>query len=122
MSDYIHIMLAVNDPDNGIETGYVRAIDFDDLLSVWAYDPVMTCRCVGNDKLRLGRRVFPIQGYTTWVGNWCWDAVSVDIETANAIAEHIRKSGKFSPEQGVIEVWDAWDNGQPIDLRIADAD
>lgn len=113
----MHIMLAVNDPDNGCHSGYLRAVDFDDLLSVWAYDNAMTCRYISDHKLRIGRRVFPIQGYTTWVGNWCWDAISVDYDTANAIAEHIRNSGKFSPEQGVIEVWDAWDNGLPIYLK-----
>lgn len=120
MSDTLRIMLAVNNPDNGVHSGYLRAVDFADLLSVWAYDNAMTCRLetIGVDRIRIGRRRFPILRYSTWVGNWCWDAVLVDGNVANAIAEHVRKSGKFHPEMGVSEIWDAWESGKPLDLRV----
>ena len=121
MSDIIRILLAVNNPDNGVHSGYLRAVDFGDLLSVWAYDNAMTCRLerLGIDRLRIGRKTFPIMDYHTWVGDRCWDAVVVDGDVANAIAEHVRKSGKFNPEMGVIEIWNAWNSGQPIDLRMS---
>ncbi len=117
MSDVLRIMLCVNNPDNGVHSGYLRAVDFADLLSVWAYDNAMTCRLETDGKLRIGSRKYPIIRYSTWVGNWCWDSVLVDGDVANAIAEHVRKSGKFRPEMGVIEVWEAWDAGQPIRLQ-----
>ena len=77
------IHLCTNDL-NGQFTDKLDAIDFGQLLhleSSFMPDANVTCRRVGRDRIRIGRRIFPIQDYVVWAGNWCWDAVKVDPPT-----------------------------------------
>jgi hypothetical protein len=118
----VYLMIAVNDADNGAFTGRARGFNFDypgsaDIaLSLenndWNGD--MVCRRVGADRLRIGRRVFSILSYGTWIGNWCWDGVTVENHVAQAIAEYLRATGKWHPDMGYAELWDAWDSDAPI--------
>ena len=129
----ILVMLCVNDPDNGCDTGRVSAIEFSAQAdsvnpmiklesSYWNWGPV--CRLLEGDpkRIKISRRTFPILGYRTWVGNWCWDAALVTIETANQIlaylkSQHDRKGNPYwSPDQAWTEIWEAWEKGEKIDL------
>lgn len=118
----VYLMFAVNNPEDGVDTGRARAFNFNyrgdpeialELESTY-WDGAIVCRMIGKDRLRIGRRVFPVLGHSTWVGNWCWDGVTVENHVAQAIAEHLRSTGKWSPCAGYEELWDAWESGVPI--------
>lgn len=88
---YIDLMLCVNDPDNGVDTGRVDGIDV-----AFAGDPEsllelrgqpLVCRTIQDAYgtphiLRVGRVNAAIITYQGWVGNWCWDMARVNLEDA----------------------------------------
>lgn len=121
MSDML-LMLAVNNPDNGCDSGRVCAITFEyensPDFALELEDGDMVCRRESDGSLRIGRRRFPIHGYATWVGNWCWDCARVTTETAQEIAEYLRASGKWHLLSGYEELFEAWESGAP--LRFTD--
>lgn len=115
MSDIL-VMLAVNNWRNGSHQGFIDQIEFDDWLKLEGLRTA--CRHEKDGTLRIGRRHFPIRGYGTWVGNWCWDAARVTTEVAQEIAEYLRASGRWSCFEAEEHVFEAWENGAP--LRFTD--
>ena len=126
------LMLCVNDPNNGNHTGRVEGIEFcvpgelDAPIklesSYWDWGPA--CRRVdGGKHLKISRRTFPIRGYSTWVGNWCWDAAIVTVETANRILAYLqsqhdpRGNSYWTVDHAYSEIYDAWEKGEAIDLQ-----
>jgi hypothetical protein len=105
--------ILVNNPDNGVDTGYVEAFDFAAMLHLHG----LPLRCTVDTtrlKVRISRRLFSIEKYDTWVGNWCWDAMEVSLETASQIAEYVRSTGKYNCEGGETSLFNAWHVGGPI--------
>lgn len=120
----VHLHMACNNPDNGNHTGQADAIQFfggDDL------DPMLMltgrplrCRPWISHKsgktrhLQLGH--FPgirIVGYTTWVGNWCWDAAQISDADAAKVANYLRKRG-WHNEGGWVDMDEKWDSETPF--------
>lgn len=115
MTDTMLIMFACNHYDNGSDLGKADAFEFGDLLHIaggW-----IVVRRIGVDKLRIGRRVFPIISYGSWIGNWCWDGARVTLEVANRIAAHLQATGRFNAEHGEATIFDMWHEGKSIDFR-----
>ena len=121
MNDYINFDMCVNDDNgNGEHTGKLAAAhlrvfgDSDTFLNLSCTGREITCRRLDNKHIRVGRRTFPIVGYRAYVGNMRWDSAVVTVETANAIADVLRISGKYEPESGTAELWDRWEAGKPL--------
>ena len=123
------IHLCVNDPNNGNSTERLYAIQFDDVLkleSAFIPDPNVVCRLISNGpemRIRIGRKTFPINKYSYWVGNWCWDAIFVDDDIATEILAHVqglelRGIQKFQPEEAMTEIWDKYENGENITFPV----
>ena len=132
---YVSIHLCCNRVEDGEPGAGLTKIEFhppgaagDACLSLetqfsgsdFGLSPVCTCS-YANGRLRLGRRTFPVRGYQTWAGNWCWDMAHVDPAVANAILRHVRSlavKGRPSlrPDQGWEELWDAYQAGQEIEF------
>lgn len=120
----IQISLCLNNPNNGEPMRQLWAIDFDSLIHLESNimpDPGVTCYRCDDHHVRIGRRKFPIIGYAFWVGNWCWDAIAVSIETANNILAYIqslriRDFKKYGLEEAQTELWDAYEHSDKIDL------
>jgi len=120
----IHIHLACNNPDNGTHTGQTESIQFFGADSV---DPMLmltglSARCqvwrsTKSSKsrlLRLGHLpAIRILNYSTWVGNWCWDAALVSDADAAKVANYLRKR-KWHNEGGWVEMGDKWDSQEPF--------
>lgn len=115
------IHLAHNQLENGLPSGGLRAIEFGNhasFESIYLDAPICTC-CVAHDKVRLGRKIFPIASYAPWVGNWCWDTITVTPEIASEILRHLR-SMKYhgDPKMELVEAsnefWRLYHAGKPI--------
>lgn len=117
----IRFNMAVNDYDGlGIHTRHLHACEFE----APDEDLYIHLECTGNeivcdhsygDKfIRVGRRKFPILSYGRYIGNMMWDAAKVTPEVASEIAEYIRKSGNYEPDDGSTVLWDAWSAGLPL--------
>lgn len=119
----MQLLFACNDPENGTFIGKADWFEFDDCetLSVTRYGQPLTVRVIGGGmdaRIRIARRVFPCMGYTRWVGNWCWDAVWVDVAVADEIANYLR-SFHFQVDCAVSTIAEMWRNDEPIDFTSA---
>jgi hypothetical protein len=125
MRKLVQIMLAVGD-EHGNPTGWVEKICFDGLdgdtaleLSYPFWPPSCSPVCYhipGEKVIKFSRRKFHIEGYHTWVGNWCWDAVSCAPEVATALANYALKIG-FTPEGGWESIYRKIEAKEPIISR-----
>jgi hypothetical protein len=116
-----HIHLACNNHRNGFHQGHVESISIygDDGI-----DPLLmltggrlSCGVARSEKshkarfLRLGHlRNLRILSYTTWVGNWCWDAAQLSPEDTARLVNHLKRRG-WENEGGWIEMGEKWDSG-----------
>jgi hypothetical protein len=119
MNDHIRFDMCVNDEyGHGVHTGKLRAAQFSDRdgneLSLECVDREMVCRKLDDRHIRVGRRTFPILSYGCYVGNMVWDSAVVTVETASAIADVLRASGKYAPIYGSTEWWDRWEAGESL--------
>lgn len=121
----MQIDLCVNDPNNGNSTGMLWAIQFDNVIhleSNFIPDPDVRCYRCDDHHVKIGRRKFPIIGYAFWVGNWCWDTITVTVATANEILAYIQSlrlhdRQKFGVESAQEDVNDDYELGRKIDLN-----
>jgi hypothetical protein len=115
--------MCVHDYDgNGQHTGYLHAAQFeanDEELHLECVDREIACHKVDAKTICIGEQVFPILGYSTYVGNMMWDMAWVTTETANAIAAVLLKDGNYEPDYGTLATWERWDGGEPL---FSDAD
>ena len=124
------VMLACNDPDNGVHTGYCDAVE---LLPRWRDgDPLLKldgvpwrCQCQAitakervwcagtgyEGLLRFGRLRVPYLDAQSWVGNWCWDAVVLHVEHAAILVATLCASPRWGIEEGASVLYDAWQAG-----------
>lgn len=111
--------MCVNDHKGyGQHTGKLRAAQFEtgdgwEIYIACIYRPI-TCRKLDDNRIRVGRRAFPIVSYACYIGNMMWDSARVTMEVANEIADVLRKDGNYAPESGSAGLWKAWDAGTKL--------
>lgn len=128
----ISVDFACNDPDNGIYVGkfhmmQVRAgaddMDFDGpcYQSDGITFKIIETPIVGsisNQHLfaQVGRLKVPIYGYREWVGNWCWNSISVSWVEALKIINYIgkNKTGGWHMSNGPTDLFDAFNERHEI--------
>ena len=100
-----HIMLCMND-ENGIETGRIESIH----ISNNKGEQASFCHSWngvrgGYDKthVKIGRRKFPITGYNEYVGNICWNLVTVTPGIGAEVMRWLKKLTAFQCEGGTVE-------------------
>ena len=121
----IVVMLACNDHRNGLPTGKCDAVQF---LTDWqAGAPVLKldggpwrCRLIADTDrvwpdggryegvLQFGRLALPWKNATSWVGNWCWEAVTLAVEQAAILVATLCASPRWGLEAAAMELYDAW--------------
>ena len=106
-SDDVFVSLYVNDPANGMDTGRVCAVHVDDdgenieLETGYLRDSDNPTYAIERQmkggfqcaKVRVGRHTYWIGGYRQWVGNWCWDGVSMTRREARRLIVNLLARG-----------------------------
>lgn len=127
MNTWIH--LCVNN-DHGFSTGKLYGLEILgagaeiilELESVFFPEPAILCKRLASSRIKLHERIFPIQRYATWVGNICWDAIQVDLQTAEHIINYLAtlrlKDGEqmLSASSGHTRIFNAYQAARPIHL------
>lgn len=123
----IILSVCINDSRNGMPTGRLRAVDFLEcrlggaLCSEYnRWHPACHIEFGADRKqLVIGQRSYPVHGHITWYGNWCWDAVAVDLPTLQQIVEHLHSLKKFDVDEAPTEFFHAWEDGQGLREAVA---
>jgi len=117
----ISVDFACNDPDNGNFVGkfhmmQVRAGDDDmEFDGPWSQSEGITFSAK-DGKARIGRIIVPFWSYRQWVGNWCWDSISVSWVEALRIINYVgkNKAGGWHMSNGPTELFDAFNERHEI--------
>lgn len=76
--ELIQVMLCCNDPDNGLFDGRLSGLEIGPNMKFsstqWTGPAI---RWVGTNGMRIAGKTFNFDGYRNWVGNWCWDCVTM---------------------------------------------
>jgi hypothetical protein len=121
LPETLYLGLAVND-DGGNHTGEVSHVEFSDPsggeILILDGAPIRCYLLKDKSKLKLARRIFPIEAYGTWHGSMVYDAAVVTIDTAEQMAQYLRERG-WEYELALEGIGTQWTDGQPLDFRSA---
>ena len=131
--ELIRVMLCCNDPDNGIFDGHLSALEIGPNMSFsstqWKGPRLAYLggdgRTFGHARVRIAGKVFPICGYRNWVGNWCWDCVTMRGETVIELLNWPRFSQFFDIDEGEERLFNWFKARRPWsdnDLRLIGKD
>jgi len=84
----IQLMLATNNPCNGLPSGQAASLEIPNLISLEG-EPV-SCDFVSDHLLELDGIRFSIYGHTPWAGNWCWTGCHIDAGNLVLILDRLR--------------------------------
>lgn len=106
----VSVMFACNNPDNGLFIGRFEnlALSFGangDAQHLSINGPSRKLTFLNGNKLRVCRRTLPIGRRREWVGNWCWDEVTLcPLGTARLL--NALKDARWTPEAGTEELFE----------------
>lgn len=105
------INLAIND-NNGNWDYKIRRAEFGNLIDANAqWRPAQAE--IKDDTIYIGYVSAKVLRRINWYGSMAFEGIEVSIDDAQRIAEYLRERG-YTPGTGDGDVWDAWDNNQPI--------
>src|SRR5690349_14173418 len=108
----VQVMLACNDPDNGNFAGECDTIEIPDLITVEG--PALKCQFIDDGRwLRLEDQGFMIRSHATWVGNWCWDQVTMSLAEAGRLLRWLHERD-WTCTEAEAGLFDAWHSDGPI--------
>lgn len=121
------VMVCCNDYRNGNPTGRFESLEIFD-CELTGLPMTFSCEDrhhrernsgTGDMTARFGRLTVPALSYKSWVGNWCWDAVSVRLIYAVRIWNHLVSTGNWHCEGGPCELFDLFNSKGMIDPKTA---
>lgn len=102
----IRVSFACNSHRNGAFLGTFEAVEFDDETGdtlVSLSGPQVTIRWIGDARaVRIGNQLYQCSRYATFVGNWCWDAATFELEDARNLLRALLDLG-FSKDEWALE-------------------
>lgn len=136
----VEVLLCCNNPDNGVFTGRLCAIEVGPNLrfetaGLWS-ERLGPClrylwreerphRGAGTQRIAISGRYFPIINYRCWFGNWCWDAVAMRGATVLALLNWMKRKPWFALHEAEERLWNHYESDRPFedhDLRLITKD
>lgn len=120
----ILVMLCVNDPDNGSPLGLIDGVEIGELpLRLEGpqgfdreFGPIGTTSFASTSStITVGGQVFRHRGYSTWVGNWCWDAAHMTVDAVLALLNHLKAEG-WDCHEAEESLYERWRRPQPLTM------
>lgn len=112
---YLSVMICVNNPHNGLFCGRIAGLEISDFLHLEPRVlPEPRCTLRGG-YFSVHRHKVPIFSHQSWVGNWCWDAVSMKGLGGAALIAHLL-SQHVSDEAFKVWGFDRADGEAAIEL------
>lgn len=124
------IMLCCNDHRNGIFAHRLSALEigpnmtFESTRWYESQQPRMRWLMMkegGTYGIAIAGKHFPIVGYRSWVGNWCWDMAVMEGCTVLELLNWPRLRRFFDVTEAESRLFNWWKSGQPwtdSDLRL----
>lgn len=127
--EIVPLMIACNDPENGSFDGILRGIqlgnseildleccivDEEDGFELDGLDIEVTS---DNNYLKVKSETtytVPLLGRKSWVGNWCWDCVLVDLSELTKFLNWLMQTNTFWCVAGVETLYSAWHDMKPF--------
>lgn len=115
----VRVDIACNDPDSGIFAGVAEQIQIGQELIELEAVHVRAPRFVDlGGTFRLAGKVWPYQSSKEWIGNWCWNAYWLRIETAVEFLVWLQHGGLFHCTMGEDRIFEMWN--APVRLQAED--
>lgn len=124
-ADKLCIMLCCNNPDNGMFEGYVESITIE--LACGESIKLNGPRVKVSEKaaalsdgrrfelIKIGRVTARKFAGASWVGNWCWDSVTINSEKARQVINYLKKR-EWLVECSPVAFYDRWKEAGEITL------
>jgi hypothetical protein len=102
--EIVRVHLACNDPDSGAFAGETEMVEFqsDRHEATLGGEIADVAFEAGDRAVVIAGERYAIQCHSHWVGNWCWDAVTMSFEDARRLLTNLLKVG-FKPEEWTDE-------------------
>ena len=125
------VMVCVNYDRNGMFSGKVRGISVNGSVDI-----LIDLYCMMMDGIKCefttidGVKTFIIgkdikvtyHSKQDWVGNWCWDMISVTEHDVAKLLNQLRESEKWDFEMGLTEFSDLWESDKPFRTKHFEAE
>ena len=110
----VAIDLACNDPDSGLFAGRIQGVQIyyrcgDPLVELeprTTRAPLLTR--LGEGRLRISGKSWPIVGSKEWFGNWCWNRYWFDRGVAADLLIWMQARDLFVCSTGELRIFNAW--------------
>ena len=114
----LNLMLCCNNPDNGLFAGKVSDIHIElpNGESVQLNGSPIRVSFIAQTEIRIGRTRAVMLNCREWVGNWCWDLVTVSGGSARIIANYLKSMG-WSCQLAPTELYNRWLEAEPIEAE-----
>ncbi len=114
------VMLCCNDHRNGLFIGRLVAIELLG-LSLAHDDFIDGCAVsfLGDNRIRISRRIFTYSGQREWVGNWCWNAITMVPLEAKRLLRYLRETGAWHCEEGPTRLFAWWHKSESAQQGVA---
>ncbi len=120
MNDRVVVDLAVNDPANGQFAGECDMLTIGGVITLEG-DPtwVRLCNFEHGGAHEINRLFMcgcslQVFSYRQWVGNWCWDAVEIQVKSAAGFMQLLRESSHWTCTEAESDLFEAYQSGQPL--------
>lgn len=106
-----------NDPNNGLFTGKVSDFNIDLPCGEPLELSGPECRItVLVNRIKIGQKSFLFRNYREWVGNWCWNAATLEDEAVWRLVSYLRDVKKWTCQCGPTGLFDLINEnrGEPL--------
>jgi hypothetical protein len=67
-------------------------------------------------RIQVGRQFFKIEKYGNWTGYWAWDMVEMHVDDASHLLNYLYAILGWRPTEGLIELWEALEAEEYVNL------